>query len=105
MSFHSSTINPNLATTSVKFTNTHTDFFNQKKVLPSVIAKNNNSTETVVLDGANKIVSSSSVRRIFGNDFVNWNWLELYDGKNELTIEGNCEVTLSWREARKIGEY
>lgn len=104
MSFHSSTTNPNLTTTSVKFTNTHTDFFNQKKTLPSVIVKNNNSTEQIVLDGANKIVSSSSVRRIFGDDF-NWQWLELYDGKNEITIEGNCEVTLSWREARKVGEY
>jgi hypothetical protein len=102
--FHSDTTNPNLATTSVKFTNTHTDFFNQKKVLPSVIVKNNNSTEQVVLDGANKIVSSSSVRRIFGDDF-NQQWLELYDGKNEITVEGNCEVTLSWREARKVGEY
>lgn len=102
--FHSSTTNPNLATTSVKFTNTHTDFFNQKETLPSVIVKNNNSTEQIVLDGANKIVSSSSVRRIFGDDF-NWQWLELYDGKNEIIIEGNCEVTLSWREARKVGEY
>lgn len=95
---------PALSTTSVRFTNTHTDFFNQKKILPSVVVKNNNSTETVVLDGANKIISSSSVRRIFGDDF-NWQWLELYDGRNEITIEGNCEVTLSWREARKVGEY
>ena len=102
--FHSSTTNPNLTTTSVKFTNTHTDFFNQKKSLPAVIVQNNNSTEVVVLDGANKIVSSSSVRRIFGNDF-NQQWLELYDGKNEIIVEGNCEVTLSWREARKVGEY
>lgn len=95
---------PILATTSVKFTNTHTDFFNQKKVLPSVIVKNNNSTEKVMLDGANKIVSSSSVRRIFGDDF-NWKWLELYDGKNEIAIEGNCEVTLKWRTVIKCGEY
>ena len=102
--FHSASTNPNLDTTSVRFTNTHTDFFNQSKVLPSVIVKNDNSTEMVVLDGANKIVSSSSVRRIFGDDF-NQQWLELYDGKNEITIEGNCEVTLSWREARKVGEY
>lgn len=95
---------PTLSTTSARFTNIHTDFFNQSKVLPSVIVKNNNSTETVILDGANKIVSSSNVRRIFGDDF-NQQWLELYDGKNEITIEGNCEVTLSWREARKVGEY
>lgn len=102
--FHSSSTNPNLTTTSVSFTNTHTDFFNKKNVLPSVVVKNNNSTEQIVLDSANKIVSSSSVRRIFGDDF-NQQWLELYDGKNEIIIEGNCEVTLSWREARKIGEY
>lgn len=102
--FHSSTTNPNLSTTSVRFTNTHTDFFNQSTVLNSTIVKNNNITEVVILDGANKIVSSNSVNRIFGNDF-NLQFLELYDGKNEITIEGNCEVTLSWREARKIGEY
>lgn len=96
---------PALTTTSVRLTNTHTDFFNQSKVLPSVVVQNNNSTEKIVLDGANKIISSSSVRRIFGDDFVNWQWLELYDGKNEIVVEGNCEVTLSWREVRKVGEY
>lgn len=102
--FHLSTTNPNLATTSVRFTNTHTDFFNQQKMLPSVVVKNNNSTETVVLDGANKIVSSSSVGRIFGDDF-SWNWLEFHDGKNEIAVEGNCEVTLEWRTVIKCGEY
>ena len=102
--FYSSTINPNLSLTSVKFTNTHTDFFNQTTTLPSVIVKNNNSTEKVVLDGANKIVSSSSVRRVFGDDF-SWNWLELHDGKNEITIEGACEVTLEWRTVIKCGEF
>lgn len=102
--FHVDTKNPNLTTTGVKFTNKHTDFLNQTKILPSVIVKNDTSTEKVMLDGANKIVSSSSVRRIFGDDF-NWNWLELYDGKNEITIEGNCEVTLEWRTVIKCGEY
>lgn len=102
--FKSSTANPNLPTTSVKFTNTHTDFFNQKTVLDSTIVKNNNTTEIVIIDGANKIVSSNSARRIFGNDF-NLQHLELYDGKNEITIEGNCEVKLEWREARKVGEF
>jgi hypothetical protein len=102
--FHSSTTNPNLSTTSVRFRNTHTDFFNQSKVLEPVVVKNNNTTEFITLDGANKIVSSNSAKRIFGNDF-NLQHLELYDGKNEIIIEGNCEVTLSWREARKVGEY
>lgn len=102
--FKSSITNPNLSTTSVRFRNTHTDFFNQKTVLDPTIVKNNNTTEIVTLDGANKIVSSNSVRRIFGDDF-NLRHLELYDGKNEIAIEGNCEVKLEWREARKVGEY
>ena len=102
--FHSSTTNPSLSTTSVKFTNTHTDFFNKLTILDSAIVKNNNTTENIVLDGANKIISSNSVNRIFGDNF-NWQWLELYDGKNEITVEGNCEVTFEWREIRKIGEY
>lgn len=101
--FHSSETNPNLATTSVVFTNKHTDFFNQSKVLPQTIVKNNNTTETIVLDGANRIISSSSVNRVFDTDFENWHWLELLDGKNEITIEGNCTVTLEWREVRKVG--
>lgn len=102
--FKDSTTNPNLATTSVKFTNKHTDFLNQSKVLPSTIVKNNNGTETITLDGANKIISSSSVNRVFDTDF-NLNWLPLLDGKNEITVEGNCTVTFEWREPRKIGEY
>lgn len=102
--FHSSTTNPNLSTTSARFRNTHTDFFNHKDVLEPVVVKNNTTTEKIVLDGANKIVSTDRTRRIFGDDF-NWQWLELHDGKNEITIEGNCEVTLEWREVRKVGEY
>lgn len=102
--FKSSTTNPNLSTTSVRFTNKHTDFFNNSKTYSSTIVKNNVSGEKIVVDGANKIISSSSVRRIFGDDF-NWMWLDLYDGKNEIAIEGNCDVTLEWREVRKVGEY
>ena len=90
--------------TSVKFINKHTDFFNVTKPYNSLVLTNNTSGEKIIVDGANKIISSSHTRRIFGDDF-NWRWLELYDGKNEITIEGNCEVTLSWREARKVGEY
>jgi hypothetical protein len=103
--FHSSTTNPNLTTTSVRFRNTHTNFFNQSKVLEPVVVKNNNTTEIVTLDGANKIISSNSVNRIFGDDFVDWQWLELFDGKNEITVEGNCEVKIEYREVRKVGEY
>jgi hypothetical protein len=102
--FKSSTTDPKLSTTSVRLRNKHINFFNQERVLDPVIVKNNTTTETIVLDGANKIVSSDSARRIFGDDF-SWNWLELYDGKNDIAIEGNCEVTLEWREIRKVGEF
>lgn len=103
--FHSSTTNPALPTTSVRITNTHTDFTNQKKTLDPVVVKNNNTTEKVVIDGANKIISSSSVNRIFGDDFEDWRWLALYDGKNEIEVEGNCTITLEYRTIIKIGEW
>lgn len=103
--FNSSTTNPYLTTTSVRLTNTHTNFLNQQTIFKPVVIKNNNSTEKIVVDGANKIISSSSVNRIFGDDFENWRWLALYDGKNEIKVEGNCTITLEWRCIKKIGEF
>lgn len=103
--FKSDTVNPNLTTTSVKLTNKHTDYVNRIQVLPSVVVKNNNSTETVTLDGANQLAYSSSVNRVIDNDFVNWTWLALLNGTNEITVEGNCTVTLEWREVRKVGAW
>jgi hypothetical protein len=88
----------------IKCINRHTDFFNVSTPYNSLAVINNASDETVTVDGANKIITTSLTRRIFGDDF-NWKWLELYDGKNEITIEGNCEVALEWREIRKVGEY
>lgn len=102
--FQYSSADPKLRTTSVKLTNKHTDFLNTTKVWDSTIVKNNTSTETIILDGANKIIASDSVNRIFDDDF-NLNWLPLFDGRNEITIEGNCEVTLEWRTVIKCGEY
>ena len=88
----------------IKFTNKHTDFFNVSKSYSSLEVINNASGETVTVDGANQIIKTSLTKRIFGDDF-NRVWLELYDGKNELTVNGNCTVTLEWREVRKVGEY
>lgn len=88
----------------ITFINEHTDFFNVSKSYNSLELKNNASEEKIIVDGANKILSSSSTKRIFGDDF-NWVWLELYDGKNEITVNGTCDVTLEWREVRKVGEY
>ena len=103
--FKTSIKNPNLNTTSVKITNRHYDFFNQPSPPVTMIVKNNMMTEQIEVDGANKIISSTNTRRIFGDDFVDWTWLPLYDGRNELTIEGNCDVKIEYREVRKIGEY
>jgi hypothetical protein len=104
-SFHSSDQNPNLKTTSVKIINQHYDFFNQADYRTKMIVKNNTLTEKITVDCANKIVSSDRTGRIFGDDFIDWHWLELHDGKNDITIEGNCRVTIEYRELRKIGEY
>ena len=89
---------------SIEFTNKHTDLFNVSKSYSSLELTHNTSGERIVVDGANKIISSSSTRRIFGDDF-NWVWLELYDGKNEITVQGNCTVTLEYRTVVKCGEY
>jgi hypothetical protein len=102
--FKSSTTNPNLDTTSVKIINQHYDHFNNPSDPVTMIVKNNILGEQVVVDGANQIISSTSTKRIFGDDF-NLVWLPLYDGKNELIVEGNCIVTLEYREVRKVGEY
>lgn len=67
--------------------------------------------ETVTIDGANKLIYSSRTNRIFGTDFGTdtiqnqWVWLPLTDGENTLTVTGNCDLTLEWREVRKIGEW
>ena len=89
----------------VKITNQHYDIFNQPSTPVVTMVKNNTVTETIIVDGANQIISSSSAGRpIFGDDF-NWEWLPLYDGRNELTIEGNCDIEIVYREVRKVGEY
>lgn len=87
----------------VRFINKHVDL-GQSSTSTSIILANNTPGETIVVDGANKIITSSYTTRIFGDDF-NWVWLELYDGTNEITVEGDCTVTLEYREVRKVGDY
>lgn len=64
-------------------------------------SKKNTSDEVVVLDGANRVVASTS-KRIFGNDF-NWQWMPLKPGENTITVTGNCKIKFEWREPRKVG--
>lgn len=67
--------------------------------------------ETVTIDGANKLIYSSRTNRTFSTDFGTddihnqWVWLPLADDVNTITVTGNCDLTLEWREVRKIGEF
>ena len=91
-------------TTSVFIQNIHTDDKSKQTKFTSVV-KNNIVNETVTLDGTNRVVSSSRMTgRIFGDDF-SWDWLPLYEGKNELSFVGNCTVTVEFRYPIKCGEY
>ena len=65
---------------------------------------NNKPGETIIVDGANKVISSSLTHRQFGDDFEHWKWLPLYDGNNIIAVTGDCRVTLEYREVRKVGE-
>lgn len=93
-----------IETTSVVLTNTYTMNNNTNAISSKV--KNNNRDETIILDGANKVISSSrTTGRIFGNDFIGWTWLPLFEGRNEISVLGNCEIIIQYREPRKVGEY
>lgn len=87
----------------VKIQNVWTDM-DQISHVETMKITNNNPMETIVVDGANKVISSSLTYRQFGDDFEHWKWFPLYDGKNTITITGNCEVAFEYREIRKIGE-
>lgn len=84
---------------------------NKTRVFTTAVRKNQ-VDETVVIDGANKLIYSvTNPSRTFGKDFGTddildqWVWLPLTDGENTLTVTGNCDLTLEWREVRKIGEW
>lgn len=68
-----------------------------------VIIRNNSQGETIVIDGANKIISTSS-SRVVGDNF-SWNWLALRRGENTIEVTGNCEISFEWRNPIKIGQF
>ena len=101
---HTSTINnSDIQTTSLSIRNTYTDDNGEVSVFDALV-KNNVVGEKVILDGANRVISSSSESRIFGDDF-SWNWTPMYEGKNELSFVGNCIVTIEYRYPIKCGEF
>lgn len=67
--------------------------------------KGNTANETVVLDGANRLIyTEGNLDRVCGNDF-GWKWLPLKMGENVIKVVGNCEITIEWRNVIKLGEY
>lgn len=70
---------------------------------PMVVeVKNNNAGETIIIDGANKIITSDKPNRVFANNF-SWNWLPFIVDNNSITVNGSCNITFEWREPIKIG--
>lgn len=105
-SFWSGASPKSIDTTSVRIINKHYAADNVTVLHEStMVIKNNTLREEIIIDGTNKVISSTNTSRIIGDDFENWAWLPLYDGKNELIIEGNCTITIDYREVRKVGEY
>jgi hypothetical protein len=110
---HTSTANTsNFDTTSVSIKNTYTDDRGDVSVFDAIV-KNNVVGEKIVLDGANRVVSNYFINdlgeenmgtRIFGDNF-SWDWIPLYEGKNELSFVGNCIVTIEYRTPIKCGEF
>lgn len=107
-----STNTSGIETTGFIITNTYADS-DRTSYKVSTKVKNNIKGETIILDGANQVISSSRTTRIFDEDFygsfedsfVHWNWLLLYKGKNEIEVIGNCTVTIEYRYPIKCGEY
>jgi hypothetical protein len=67
--------------------------------------KGNTANETIIIDGANKLMfTEKDGRKVLGNDFA-WKWLPLVRGYNIVHIVGNCTVTFEWREPIKLGEF
>lgn len=69
----------------------------------STFIKNNQRNESIIIDGANKLITNGGTR-IFANDFA-WNWVPLMRGNNEITVIGNCSIALEYREPIKCGEF
>lgn len=97
VSHTNTTNNSALSTTSVFL---HNETANIKTYI-----KGNTANETIIIDGANKLVTTENdARSVLGNDFA-WEWLPLIKGNNAVRIVGNCEITFTWRDIVKCGDY
>lgn len=87
-----------------KFYTTSVMLYNETTNVKTYI-KGNAANETIIIDGANKLVATeNNARSVLGNDFA-WEWLPLVSGDNSIRIVGNCTITMEWREPIKLGEF
>lgn len=86
----------------VKIDNDYT--LNGEPVKKEVIIAGGALGETVILNGANKIISSTNNNQLntIGDDF-NWEWPSFVAGDNTLAVTGNCKIKFEWLEPRKVG--
>lgn len=83
---------------------TSVSLYNETTELETYI-KGNTANEKIIIDGANKLITTESKSRsVIGNDFA-FKWLPLVRGENKIHIIGNCTITFEWREPIKLGEY
>ena len=61
------------------------------------------NTEEVVMDGDNRIISTTWENRVFGQDF-NWVWPALQYGDNTLMLNGCATVKIEYRVPIKCGD-
>lgn len=91
--------------TGVQIENTYT--LNGEIKSSKTILVGNSLGEEVVLDGENKVISSSlqsnnEINRLIGEDF-NFEWIPLAEGVNNFTVIGFCDIKFEWIEPRKVG--
>ena len=85
-----------------RISNTYT--LNGKSIVKEAIIAGGAIDETIVFDGANKVISGTRgiTTRIMGDDF-NWEWIPFAYGDNTITVMGNCTIKFEWLEPRKVG--
>lgn len=62
--------------------------------------------ELITIDGEHKIMSTSDINHKLYNTF-NWKYFRIansFDNRdNKITLSLNCEISMKWREIRKVG--
>lgn len=73
--------------------------------IPNRVFTLNNVTvgEIITIDNELPDISSSTSHDVYG-DFNKY-WLRFIEGKNSLTFNLDCDVTIQYREIRKVGLY